>query len=74
MPKVKNTEKIRMHLTPSTAGTVIAKIDAGSEITVLRTVNEMWLEVSHNGKTGFIMNSSVLREIRKPAQKGGESK
>lgn len=73
MRKVKNTERIRMHLTPSTAGTVIGKIDAGTVLPVLRSVNDMWLEVTHNGKQGFVM-TSYLQEVKEPARNGGDSK
>lgn len=62
-----------MHLTPSTAGTVIGKIDAGTVLPVLRSVNDMWLEVSHNGKRGFVM-TSYLQEVKEPTQNGGDSK
>ena len=73
MARLQNTETVRMHLTPSTAGTVIGKIEAGTTLNVLRKVNDMWLEVFHNGKQGFIM-TSYLQEVREPARKGGGSK
>lgn len=70
MTRMKTLKKTRMFLTPSTAGTVIEKIEEGAIIIVLRMVNDMWLEVSHNGKRGFMM-SCFLQEVRDTARKGG---
>lgn len=59
---------LKVYMTPSTAGTVVATFPDGATVDVEKKVNDLWWRVSFRGKTGYVIRS-YLAPVASPKRK-----